>query len=161
MLIVVLVGTTKGRTTAVAEEVAARLGDAGATVDVVPMDRADAALVGRAEMLIVCTSTFGAGGVPANAADFLARVEAGDIPCAGRPIAYVGLGDRSFRHTYNGGWRTFERAFTAHGAVTLGEPLLFDAADALPPAEAAARRRDRIAAWVDDLRAVLPAAAHT
>lgn len=158
MQIVVLVGTTRGHTTVVAEEVAARLAESGASVVVTPMDRAEPAAVAAAAALIVCTSTFGSGGVPANAAGFLARLEAGEIACAGRPVAYVGLGDRSFRDTFNGGWRTFERALTALGAVTLGEPLLFDAAEALPPDAAVAQRRARVAAWVDALRPALAAA---
>lgn len=156
--LVVLVGTTKGRAAAVAAEVAADLVEAGTTVDVVSMEQADASVVVGADALVVCTSTFGAGGVPANARGFLERLEAGAIPCAGKPVGYIGLGDRSFRDTYNGGWKTMARGFAARGAVGVGEPLLFDAADARPPAEAIRRRRERIAAWTATFRTLLAAA---
>lgn len=157
MHLVVLVGTTKGRAASVASEVAGALAGAGTTVVVVPMERADPTVVDGADALVVCTSTFGAGGVPVNAQGFLERLEAGAVPCAGKPVGYIGLGDRSFRDTYNGGWKTLARAFAARGAVGVGEPLLFDAADALPPAEAALRRRERIAAWTATFRALLAA----
>lgn len=158
MHLVVLVGTTRGGAAAVATEVAARLAEGGATVRVAPMDSADAAAVEAADALVVCTSTFGVGGVPANAQSFLERLEAGAIPCAGRLVAYVGLGDRSFRETYNGGWKTFAHVFEARGAIGVGEPLLFDAADAPPPAEATRRRQERIAAWTASLLTLLAAA---
>jgi MioC protein len=156
--LVVLVGSTKGRAEAVAAEVAADLAEAGTTVAVVSMEHADEAVVAGADALVVCTSTFGAGGVPVNAQDFLERLEAGAIRCAGIPVGYIGLGDRSFRDTYNGGWRTMARAFSARGAVAVGEPLLFDAADALPPADAVRLRRERIAAWTATFRILLAAA---
>jgi MioC protein len=155
--LVVLVGTTKGRAAAVAEAVAADLADAGTTVSVVRMDAADEAVVDGADALVVCTSTFGAGGVPMNARSFLERLETGAVPCAGKPVGYIGLGDRSFRDTYNGGWRTLAHAFAARGAVGVGEPLLFDAADALPPAESTRRRAERIAAWAATFRDLLAA----
>lgn len=157
MHLVVLVGTTKGRAAAVAAEVATDLTEAGTTVAVVSMEHADEAVVAGADALVVCTSTFGAGGVPMNARGFLDRLEAGDIPCAGKPVGYIGLGDRTFRDTYNGGWKTFAGAFAARGAVGVGEPLLFDAADTPPPAEAVLRRRRRIAAWTAAFRTLLAA----
>ena len=155
--IAILVGSTKGRATAVAAEVAAELTARGRTVDVVPLDRAEAATVAAADALVLCTSTFGSGGVPANAVEFLARLEAGDIPCTGAPVGWIGLGDRSFRDTYNGGWRHLERAFRAAGAIGLGEPLLFDAADVLPPDAEEARRTARIAEWCEGYDAALAA----
>ena len=158
LYLVVLVGSTKGRAAAVAAEVAADLAEAETTVAVVSMDHADEAVVAGADALVVCTSTFGAGGVPVNAQGFLERLEAGAIPCAGKPVGYIGLGDRSFRDTYNDGWKTLARCFAARGAVAVGEPLLFDAADALPPAEAALRRRERIAAWTATFLILLAAA---
>lgn len=157
MHLVVLVGTTKGRAATVAEAVAADLAEVGTTVAVVRMDAADEAVVAGADALVVCTSTFGAGGVPVNAQGFLERLEAGAFPCAGKRVGYVGLGDRSFRDTYNGGWRTFARAFAAQGAVAVGEPLLFDAADVLPPADAARRVAERVAAWAAGFRERLAA----
>ncbi|MDK9698259.1 MAG: flavodoxin domain-containing protein [Siculibacillus sp.] len=155
--IAILVGSTKGRATAVATAVAAELTARGRAAAVVPLDRADAATVAAADALVLCTSTFGSGGVPANAVEFLARLEAGDIPCADVPVGWIGLGDRSFRDTYNGGWRRFERAFRVAGAVGLGEPLLFDAADALLPAADDARRAARIAEWTGSFDAALAA----
>ena len=153
--ITVLVGTTKGRASTVAEALGAILLRHGLRVEIVAMDRVDPDTVAAADAIVVCTSTFGAGGVPANAVGFLDRLRSGDVLCRGKPVGYVGLVDRSFHRTYNGGWCSFEQAFTERGAVTIGAPLLFDAADVAAPAEAAAVRQIRVAEWVEDFLAAL------
>lgn len=157
MRVLVLVGTTTGRARTVAEVLARRLDGAGAEVAVVPTDRVDVESIVAADAVIVCTSTFGAGGVPLVATDLLAAIAAGALPFADKPVGFVGLGDRSFARTYNGGWRAFEAALLAHGAVRIGEPLLFDAADMLSPEEEAARRDERVTAWAAAFLAALAA----
>ncbi len=153
--ILVLVGTTKGRATTVAEALRAALVERGLRAETSALDRVEAGAIAAADALVVCTSTFGSGGVPANAVGFLDRLESGDVACAGKPVGFVGLGDRSFRDTYNGGWQTLARAFAGRGAVAVGEPLLFDAAEALPPDEAARRLTERVTVWAGAFQAAL------
>lgn len=157
MKILVTVGTTSGRALGVAEALARRLARPEVEVAVVPMDRVEPGDWAAAEALIVCTSTFGAGGVPTAAAGLLAAIAAGEFVCAGKPVGFVGLGDRSFPRTYNAGWRAFEAALVARGAVPVGEALLFDAADVRAPAEEAARLDARAGAWAEAFLALLGA----
>lgn len=125
----VLVGTHRGGAGRVGEAIAERLAALGAVAAWVPMDKIEPEDVTAFAAVVVCTSTFGAGGVPPNAVQMLAALRSGAVDARGLPVGIVGLGDRSFGATYNGGCRAFADAFAASGAVIVGPMLLFDAAD--------------------------------
>lgn len=149
MRILVLIGTHKGRAGMIGEAISDHFRRLGAEASWRPMDRVDGSDLGGLDGVVVCTSTFGAGGVPLNATGLLAALTQGEIDCSGLAIGLVGLGDSSYGATYNGGHRAFAAAFVARGGEILGPALLFDAArpddqpDPLPWAEA----------WLDRLRA--------
>lgn len=127
--VVVLVGTHKGGAGRIGEAIADRLVALGEAASWRPMDRIAAADLRRFTAVVVCTSTFGAGGVPPNATDLLAELRSDAVDLAGILVGVVGRGDSSFGATYNGGCRTFAEVLRARGAVIVGPTLLFDAAD--------------------------------
>lgn len=126
--ILVLTGSHRGAATRVGQGIAARLAAAGTPARAIAMADADAALIAPAPALVICTATFGSGGVPPGAAGLLEAIRTGTLPLAGKPVGIVGLGDSSFRDTYNGGCRLFAAALGAAGARSIAPLLLFDAA---------------------------------
>ena len=149
--ILVLVGSHRGGATRVGAAIAAHLGAAGLPARAVAMDAADATQIAAAPALVICTATFGAGGVPPRAVALLAAIASGEVPVAGKPAGIVGLGDSSFRDTYNGGCRRFAEALDQAGAEIIAPLLLFDAAH--PGA------RPDLAGWTDAFRSALLARA--
>ncbi len=149
MRILVLIGTHKGRAGMIGEAIRDHLRRLGAEAEWRPMDRVDPAELAGLDAVVVCTSTFGAGGVPPNAAGLLGALSDRSVDCSGLSVGLVGLGDSSYGATFNGGHRAFAGAFAARGAAIVGPPLLFDAArpDDQPDPLAWAE------AWLERLRA--------
>lgn len=147
--LLVLTGSHRGAASKVGQAIATRLAEVGLPVCTRTMDTVTPAEIAAAPALVLCTSTFGSGGVPPQAVDLLAALEAGEIALANRPVAIAGLGDSSFRDTYNGGCRRFAAALQTAGAELIAPLLLFDASTPhLPP---------DLAGWVADVRAALAA----
>ncbi len=147
--ILVLAGSHRGAATRTGAMIAARLSDAGLAARALPMDAATPDAVAAAPALVFCTSTFGSGGVPPRAEALLSAIATGALPLAGRPVAVIGLGDSSFRDTYNGGSRRFAAALEAAGAEIIAPLLLFDASTPHRPPD--------VAGWMAEVQAAFAA----
>lgn len=147
----VLTASHRGAATRMGAAIAGHLGALGLPARAVAMDTAPPDAVAAAPALVFCTSTFGSGGVPPQAEGLLAAIEAGALALADRPVAVVGLGDSSFRDTYNGGSRRFAAALEAAGARIIAPLLLVDAS--------APHLRPDVAGWAAGLAQALAARA--
>lgn len=92
---VVLVGSEGGSTWGFAATLAAALRAAGQRVHVGPMDGFEPDRHRQARRFLILAATYGEGGPPASAKDFLDRLHA--LPAApAAPVAVLGFGDRQF-----------------------------------------------------------------
>lgn len=85
------------------------------------------AAVGNADLSLLLISTYGDGEVPAMAKCFLAALDAGDVPVAGRQFAIFGLGDKNYGPTFGRASRLVEERLIAKGALIIGERDVHDA----------------------------------
>src|SRR5260370_41467016 len=88
----ILVGTMTGTAQLVADEVADAVKARGIAVAVVPMHGLGAAVFDGGGAFLLCTSTYGPGGVPANARGLFAPRGRAQPGPAGRGERGVGLG---------------------------------------------------------------------
>src|SRR3954466_13849441 len=120
--ITILVGTMTGNAEYAAEELQQVLrDDYGCTVEFLLMDDLEADVFQREGVFLICTSTYGQGDVPDNAQalyDSLAK-ERPDL--AGVRYAVFGLGDSTYRDTFNFGGQTFDELLSSLGATRLGK----------------------------------------
>ena len=92
---VVLVGSEGGSTWGFAATLAAALRAAGQTVHVAPMNGFAPGRHRQVRRFLVLAATYGEGGAPASAKDFLDRLQA--LPAApAAPVAVLGFGDRCY-----------------------------------------------------------------
>src|SRR3981189_2294786 len=99
MKIVILVGTMTGTAQLCAQEMELTLADDDTEVETLLMEKADAAVLSRPAVFLVCTSTYGQGDVPDNAKALYEELKA-KRPDLARP-RYRGdrLGDRTYAET--------------------------------------------------------------
>lgn len=92
---VVLVGSEGGSTWGFAATLAGALRAAGQTVHVAPMNGFAPGRHRQVRRFLVLAATYGEGGAPASAKDFLDRLQA--LPAApAAPVAVLGFGDRCY-----------------------------------------------------------------
>ncbi|UTW45679.1 flavodoxin domain-containing protein [bacterium SCSIO 12696] len=84
------------------------------------------------EVLLICTSSTGAGEFPSNIRPFVAALQATPPNIAGRRYGVISLGDSSF-NTYAAAATALDHALSDIGAVRVGEPLLIDAMETFNP----------------------------
>ena len=84
------------------------------------------------EVLLLCTSSTGAGELPFNIRPFFAELSNTPPNIAGRRYGVISLGDSSFE-TYAAAATMLDNAFADIGAVRIGEPLLVDAMETFTP----------------------------
>lgn len=133
----VLVGTQTGNAERIADVVAEALRAWGCAVhvddfyDVVPED------VARDEHIVVCTSTWGEGELPDNAAEFHDTLVAVRPSLEGVRYGVVGLGDRFYEPHFCNGARLMSGLFEALGAERVLPRLEIDAGPTTDDVEAA------------------------
>ncbi len=125
MNILILTGTMTGTAEMVAEEMAAAAAP-GLSVQVIPMEGSDPAVLREAAACVVCTATYGDGEVPDGAKPFHDRLAASGVDLSGLRYGVVALGDSSY-DTFCQAGRTFDATLAARGATRLGEVLCCDA----------------------------------
>lgn len=138
----VLVGTMTGNAEMAAEAMAEILRqEFGFPVELMLMDDLDAGVFGNGGLFLVCTSTYGEGDTPDTAAAFYkdlltARPQLGHVR-----FGVLGLGDSTYRTTFNFGGKRFEDILVELGATLIGSRGKHDCRSGIDPEEFAA-------AWV-------------
>lgn len=127
MNIEILVGTMTGTAQLVAQELELTFGDDDTTITVTPMDNLGPEVFERDAIFLVCTSTYGQGDVPDNARGFFDALADKRPSLAGVRFGVLGLGDRTYRDTFNHGGQKFDALLQELGAARIGERAMLDA----------------------------------
>jgi MioC protein len=125
--IAILVGTMTGNAEFAAEEMQQVLRDLGRQVELLMMDELGPEVFQRNALFLVCTSTYGEGDVPENARRLYARLCEERPDLSGVRYGVFGLGDSSYRETFNFGGKKFDTVLASLGASRLGERARHDA----------------------------------
>lgn len=150
MEVAILVGTMTGNAQLVAQELELGFGDAGTRITVVPMDDLGPEVFQRDAVFLICTSTYGHGGLPDNARELFDALRTTRPDLSAVRYGVLGLGDSTFVDTFNHGGMHFDRLLAELGARRIGERAAIDAAgSALPEVAAAEWMRD----WLEQVRA--------
>ncbi len=144
--LLILVGTMTGTAELVARDVADALGDAGQGTEIVLMEDAGPGTLADAELVLLCSSTYGQGDVPDNARALVEALGSARPDLAHLRFGTIALGDRTYNETYCAGGRQLDALLADLGARRLGAPLLLDASSGEMPEDlAVAWARDWIA----------------
>ena len=133
----ILVGSVYGTAKAVAEDIKVELENGGHSVDVIENAKIADLTDDDCAILLVCTSTTGAGELPGNIEPLYTALK--ETPKALGHLRYgiISLGDSSFGDTYCGAGKLMNELLADLGAVALGQPLEIDACETLMPEEEA------------------------
>ena len=125
MKIAILFATETGNAETLAEDLASELAGAhdAAVSSLADFDPTDP----RPDLLLVISSTYGEGELPAMAQTFCAAIGEGGDRLAGQPFAVFGLGDRQYGATFGAASGLIEQRLLAHGAVRVCEREVHDA----------------------------------
>ena len=137
MKIVILVGTMTGTAQLCAQEMELALADDATEVETLLMEKADASVLSRPAVFLVCTSTYGQGDVPDNAKALYEDLKAKRPNLAHVRYGVFGLGDRTYAETFNFGGRKFDEVLAELGAERVGERHAHDASSGVLPEETA------------------------
>lgn len=117
----VLFGTESGNAELVADDIADTFNSAGVTAEVVAMEDFDVADLPDAGTVVVVTSTYGEGELPATTtAPFQEALLAANPDLSRLRFAAFGLGDSSYV-TYNNAIGILTKDLSGLGAVQIGE----------------------------------------
>lgn len=137
MRIRALVATMTGTAQLVAQELELAYGDEDTRIEVTPMDGLTPSVFSGDGIFLIVTSTYGQGDVPDNGRplyDALAR-ERPDL--SGVRYGVLGLGDRTYKDTFNFGGMKFDALLAELGAQRIGERATLDAASGELPEDTA------------------------
>ncbi|MHC3004904.1 flavodoxin-like domain-containing protein [Gordonia metallireducens] len=139
MNVTILYGTESGNAEMVADDVAVVLGDNGFDATVTAMDEFDVMGLGEsnASRVLLITSTYGEGGLPATAEPMHAELSEARPDLTGLEFFAFGLGDSTYE-TYNNAVDVLSSMFAGLGARQIGETGRHDAASGEDPSEIAA-----------------------
>jgi MioC protein len=152
----ILVGTMTGTAELVAEEVRDVLREAGAEIEILPMDALNASVFERGGVFLVCTSTYGQGDIPDNGQALFGDLEAGRPDLSRVEYGVIALGDRTYAATFCFGGKRFDALLASLGARRVGDIMLHDASAGTMPEEVAV---DWARDWIDQVRPERDAAA--
>ncbi|KAA0084536.1 nitric oxide synthase [Mycolicibacterium sp. P9-64] len=122
----ILFGTESGNAELVADDIAEAFNDADIDAQVVDMEDFDVTELPTAGTVVVITSTYGEGELPATTQPFEDALVAQKPDLTGLRFAAFGLGDSSYE-TYNNAIGILTKDLIALGAVQLGETGRHDA----------------------------------
>lgn len=132
----VLFGTESGNAEMVADDIADAFRDQGfesVTAELTDIEVAD---LGKMELAVFVTSTYGEGGLPETATPFYDALLNQRPDLTGLRFAAFGLGD-SLYETFNNAIETIRAALSDLGAEQIGTTGKHDAASAVPATELA------------------------
>jgi MioC protein len=116
----VLFGTESGNAELVADDIAETFNNAGVTAEVVAMEDCDVADLPDAGTVVVVTSTYGEGELPATTAPFQEALLAANPDLSRLRFAAFGLGDSTYI-TYNNAIGILTKDLCGLGAQQVGE----------------------------------------
>jgi len=116
----VLFGTESGNAELVADDIAETFNNAGVTAEVVAMEDFDVADLPDAGTVVVVTSTYGEGELPATTAPFQEALLAANPDLSRLRFAAFGLGDSTYV-TYNNAIGILTKDLSGLGAQQVGE----------------------------------------
>jgi len=126
--ITILVASMTGNAEFAAEDMQQVLHEeCGATARLMLMDGLGPEVFRRDEVFLLCTSTYGDGEVPEGGRTLYRRLCEERPDLTGVRYGVFGLGDSSYRDTFNFGGMRFDEVLTALGAVRVGERVAHDA----------------------------------
>lgn len=138
----ILVGSETGTALDVADAIEETLSPIGYQIAVAEDPAMDDLTHDSDEVLLICTSSTGAGELPSNIRPLHEQLLNSPPPVAGRRYGVISLGDSSFT-TYGAAARILDEALADIGAERVGERLMIDAMETFRPAEEAV-------AWVTE-----------
>ena len=133
--ITVLVGTVYGTAKALAEDIKADLEGQGHSLEIVENAKPSDLPTDDGAIILVCTSTTGAGELPSNIEPLYLALKETPQSLAHVRYAIVNLGDSSFGDTYCGAGKLMAELFDDLGATALVPPLEIDACETLMPVD--------------------------
>jgi MioC protein len=116
----VLFGTESGNAELVADDISDTFNSAGVTAEVVAMEDFDVADLPDAGTVVVVTSTYGEGELPATTAPFQEALLAANPDLSRLRFAAFGLGDSTYV-TYNNAIGILTKDLSGLGAQQIGE----------------------------------------
>jgi len=122
----ILFGTESGNAELVADDIADAFEAAGIDTEIVPMEDYDVDELAGESTVVVITSTYGEGELPATTAPFVETLRSTAPDLSGVRFAAFGLGDSSY-DTYNKAIGIVAAEFAGLGATQMGETGLHDA----------------------------------
>lgn len=122
----ILFGTESGNAELVADDIAEAFAGASIDNEVVAMDEFDVTELPEAGTVVVITSTYGEGELPATTQPFEDHLVAEKPDLTTLRFAAFGLGDSSYE-TYNNAISILTKDLTGLGAVQIGETGRHDA----------------------------------
>ena len=152
----ILVGTMTGTAELVAEEVRDALEPEGHAIEIQAMDTLDASVFEPGRAYLICTSTYGQGDVPDNAAKLYEDLQQRRPDLAGVRYGIMALGDRTYAQTFCHGGKRFDEILRALQAERISEMMQHDASASTVPEEVAVAWAED---WVEALAAHLSEAA--
>ncbi len=148
--ITILVGTMTGTAEFAAEDMQQVLREEfGRQVELLLMDDLGPQVFERAGVFLVCTSTYGTGDVPENAKPLYGALLEQRPDLSGVRYAVFGLGDSTYRETFNFGGKRFDDLLAGLGARRLGERAQHDASSEISTGDHA---RDWVRGWYSSVR---------
>lgn len=78
------------------------------------------------QKMIICSSSYGAGDIPANGIKFYQALQEADIDLSRLEFAICGLGDSSYVHTFCGAAKKFQHVLGKARANELSSALFHD-----------------------------------
>lgn len=155
MLIKTLVATMTGTAHLVAQELELTYADDDTRIEVIPMDDLTPEVFAGDALFLIVTSTYGQGDVPDNGRALYDELAAQRPDLSGVRYGVLGLGDRTYRDTFNYGGMKFDALLGELGAKRIGERATLDAAEGELPEDVAVEwMRD----WLELARRELQAA---
>ncbi|MEE6165485.1 MULTISPECIES: flavodoxin domain-containing protein [Mycobacteriaceae] len=122
----ILFGTESGNAELVADDIAETFTNAGIDARVVPMEDVDVASLADLGTVVVVTSTYGEGELPATTAPFAEALVGAKPDLSGLRFAAFGLGDSSYE-TYSNAVDILTEHFAGLRARQIGETGRHDA----------------------------------
>jgi len=153
MKIDILVATMTGTAQLVAQELELTYADDDTAIAVTLMDGLGPAVLAPADddrIVLVCTSTYGQGDIPDNGKPLYDALAAQRPDLSHLRFGVLGLGDRTYKDTFNAAGAQWETLLLELGARRIGERATLDAASGeLPEDTAVEWMRD----WLEQARA--------
>ncbi len=131
----IFVGSIYGTAKALADDIKVELENGGHSVEIIENARASDLPTDAAAILLICTSSTGAGELPGNIEEFYLELKDKPQPLTHIRYAIVNLGDSSFGDTFGGAGKLIDELLVDLGAVPLAPTLLIDACETLMPEE--------------------------